>query len=82
MALSPAHPVLEGFAVGGRPLKDATADAAALTAAVAAWLRELLWSACDHDVTPPEVIFRELTWDRRHMFQSAGLFDQVPWKAG
>ena len=28
-----------------------------------------------------EAIFRELTWDRRHIFQSAGLFDQIPWKA-
>ena len=81
-SLASAHPVLEGFSVAGRPSKDATADAAALTSAVAAWLRELLWRACDHDVTPPDAIFRELTWDRRHMFQSAGLFDQVPWKAG
>lgn len=82
VSLAVAHPVLEGFSVAGRPTKDATADAAAVTTAVAAWLREVLWSACDHDTNPPEAIFRELTWDRRHMFQSAGLFDQVPWKAG
>ena len=74
--------MLDGFTVIGRPTKDSTADASALTAAVAAWLREVLWSACDHDANPPEAIFRELTWERRHMFQSAGLFDQVPWKAG
>jgi hypothetical protein len=67
--------------VAGRPVKDATADAHSLTVGVAAWLREVLWSACDHDANPPEAIFRELTWDRRHIFQSAGLFDQVPWKA-
>jgi hypothetical protein len=41
----------------------------------------VLWSAADHDANPPEEIFRELTYDRRHIFQSAGLFDQVPWKA-
>ena len=81
LSLAGAHPVLEGFSVGGRPMKDATADAPAVTAAVAAWLRETLWSACDHDANPPDAIFRELTWDRRHIFQSAGLFDQVPWKA-
>lgn len=81
VSLSAAHPVLEGFSVGGKPTKDATADASAVTAAVAAWLRETLWSASDHDANPPDAIFRELTWDRRHIFQSAGLFDQVPWKA-
>ena len=79
--LAATHPVLESFAVTGRAEKDATADVRALTAGVAAWLRELLWSACDHDANPPEAVFRELTWDRRHIFQSAGLFDQVPWKA-
>ncbi len=81
VSLCAAHPVLEGFSVGGKPTKDATAEAPAVTAAVAAWLRETLWSACDHDANPPDAIFRELTWDRRHIFQSAGLFDQVPWKA-
>jgi hypothetical protein len=81
VTLSTAHPVLEAFSVSGRPAKDATADAQALTIGVATWLREVLWSACDHDANPPEAIFRELTWDRRHIFQSAGLFDQVPWKA-
>ena len=81
LTLSTTHPVLEAFAVTGRPAKDATADSHALTVGVATWLRELLWSACDHDANPPEAIFRELTWDRRHIFQSAGLFDQVPWKA-
>jgi hypothetical protein len=80
-SLCSAHPVLDGFSVIGKPAKDSTADAATLTAGVAAWLRELLWSASDQDNNPPETIFRELTWERRHMFQSAGLFDQVPWKA-
>jgi len=79
--LCAAHPVLEGFAVAGRADMEPTADVHALTTGVAAWLREVLWSACDHDANPPETIFRELTWDRRHIFQSAGLFDQVPWKA-
>jgi hypothetical protein len=81
VSLAAAHPVLDGFAVTGKPAKDVTADAAAITAGVAAWLREILWSASDHEANPPEVVFRELTWDRRHIFQSAGLFDQVPWKA-
>jgi hypothetical protein len=75
-----AHPVLAGFAASGAPARDPVADAAALTSGVAAWIREVLWNGLDHDRTPPETLFRELTWERRHLFQSAGLFDQMPWK--
>ena len=39
-----------------------------------------MWAAVDHDAMSPEEMLRELTWDRRHMFQSAGLYDQMPWK--
>ena len=75
-----AHPVLAGFSVSGTPARVPVADASALTAGVAAWIREVLWNGLDHDRTPPEALFRELTWDRRHLFHSAGLFDQMPWK--
>jgi hypothetical protein len=75
-----AHPVLAGFSVSGSPTRDPVADVSALTSGVAAWIRELLWNGLDHDRTPPESLFRELTWERRHLFQSAGLFDQMPWK--
>lgn len=74
------HPVLAGFAVAGAPARDPIADVTALTAGVAAWIREVLWTGLDHERTPPETLFRELTWERRHLFQSAGLFDQMPWK--
>ena len=47
---------------------------------MAAWIRDVLWAAMDHEGDPPEAILRELTWERRHMFQSAGLYDQMPWK--
>ena len=62
------------------PARIRVADTRELTAGVAAWIREVLWAASDHDDAPPEDLFRELTWERRHMFQSAGLFDQMPWK--
>ena len=74
------HPVLAGFAAAGAPARDPIADVTALTAGVAAWIREVLWTGLDHERTPPETLFRELTWERRHLFQSAGLFDQMPWK--
>ena len=75
-----SHPVLASFSLSGAPTRDPITDSAMLTAGVAAWIREVLWTGLDHENTPPEALFRELTWDRRHIFQSAGLFDQMPWK--
>jgi hypothetical protein len=74
------HPALAGFSAVGAPEHDPIADVPALTSGVAAWIRELLWNGLDHERTPPETLFRALTWERRHLFQSAGLFDQMPWK--
>lgn len=76
-----AHPALEGFSFNGRPPKAVVADAASLTAAIAAWINELLWTAGDQgEGEGPAEILRELTHERRHLFQSAGLFDRVSWK--
>ena len=74
------HPSLDGFSFAGAQVKDPLAESEALTAGVAAWIRELMWAASDHESVAPDVLLRELTWDRRHLFQSAGLFSQVPWK--
>ncbi len=78
--LAASHPVLESFSVTERAVSDPVADTPALTSGIAAWLREVLWTAKGADDAPPEGLFRELTWERRHIFQSAGLFDQMPWK--
>lgn len=75
-----SHPVLDGFSFTSKPVKEPLTDTPALTAGVAAWMREVMWAAVDHDVVSPDALVRELTWDRRHMFQSAGLYDQIPWK--
>ncbi len=40
-----------------------------------AWLAELLWAAAPPDGLTPERLIGELTRERRHVFQSAGLFD-------
>jgi len=74
-----AHPVLDGFALTGRP-REPLADTETLTIAVAAWVRDVMWAAVDHDSMSPEALLKELTWDRRHMFQSAGFYDEMPWK--
>jgi hypothetical protein len=75
-----SNPALDAFSLSGRPMKEPLADTKVLTGAVAAWIREVIWASVDHDALSPEDVLRELTWDRRHMFQSAGLFDQLPWK--
>lgn len=74
------HPVLDAFTLAGKSTKEPLADTAGLTAGVAAWIREVVWAAVDHDAMAPEDLLKELCWDRRHMFQSAGLFDQIPWR--
>ena len=78
--LAAAHPVLDSFSISGRAAPDPVADTRNLTCGVAAWIREVLWTAKGPDDEPPEDLFRELTYERRHIFQSAGLYDQMPWK--
>lgn len=75
-----AHPVLDAFSVSGRPPREPLAPTPELTNGVAAWMREVMWAAVDHDAMPPETLLKEITWDRRHVFQSAGLYDHFPWK--
>jgi hypothetical protein len=76
-----AHPALEGFSFNGRPPKAVVADADSLTTGVAALINELLWTAGDQGAGDgPAGILRELTHERRHLFQSAGLFERMSWK--
>jgi hypothetical protein len=76
-----AHPALEGFSFNGRPPKPVVADADSLTAGVAALINELLWTAGDQgDGSGPGEILKELTHERRHLFQSAGLIERMSWK--
>lgn len=78
--LAATHPPLEGFSFNGRTPRPVVADANALTAAIAALINEILWTASDQEGHSPEQLLRELTHDRRHLFQSAGLFDRLSWK--
>jgi hypothetical protein len=74
------HPSLDGFAFTDRPVSEPVADSVELTAAIAAWVQEFMWTAADHDRSSPEEMLRDAVWERRHIFQSAGLFDRIPWK--
>ena len=74
------HPVLEFFTVTGRTVRDPVVDPGSLTAALAAWVSEILWTAAASTETAPEALLRELMYQRRHLFQSSGLCDALPWR--
>jgi hypothetical protein len=74
------HPVLDEFAPNGRAARGPLAATDALTLAIADWVREVIWAAVDHDASSPEALLKELTWERRHLFQSSGLYARMPWK--
>ncbi len=78
--LLPTHPSLEGISFSGRSPRAVVADAEALTNGVAALINELLWAAGDQAGDGPSGMLRDLMHERRHLFQSAGLFDRIAWK--
>ena len=74
------HPVLAFFAVSGRAMKDPATDQETITTAVGAWIAEFLWTAAASSDVSPEKLLHDLMYDRRHLFQSAGLCDALPWR--
>jgi hypothetical protein len=78
-SLATTHAPLHSFTAMDRLVHDPVAGVEELTDAVAAWITEVLWAAADMD-GGPETIIRKLTHERRHMFQSAGLFERLPWQ--
>ena len=78
-SLASTHAPLHSFTAMDRLVHDPVANVEELTDAVAAWVTEVLWAAADMD-GGPEAIIRKLTHERRHMFQSAGLFERLPWQ--
>ncbi len=79
-SLATTHPALEGFSFNGRTPRAVVADARGLTDAIAALVNEILWTVGTEEGHGPETMLRELTYERRHLFQSAGLFDRLSWK--
>ncbi len=77
--LIPGHSALAHFTVGERPMRDPSEDVELVTTAVAAWLSELIWAGMDQGELTPEQLLGDITRERRHLFQSAGFFDRLPW---
>lgn len=71
--------LLERFSPSMPTVRDPVTDTAMLTGAVAAWLADSLRVLSTGGLAP-EAALKELTMQRRHMFQAAGLFDALPWK--
>lgn len=61
-------------------VKDPIAETRALSAAIGAWLSEILWTSPPANGTPVERFLEDLLRERRLMFQGAGLFDALTWK--
>ena len=78
-SLASTHAPLHSFTAMDRLVHDPVAGVDELTEAVAAWVTEVLWAAADTE-GGPESILHKLTHERRHMFQSAGLFERLPWQ--
>lgn len=80
-ALIAEHPCLLCYsALTPAPdLPNPVVDADALTASIAQWVTEIILAAVDLDTTKPEKILRDVTYERRHAFQSAGFFTRLPW---
>ena len=74
------HPCLDRFSLTHPHPRDPVTETPALSAAMGAWIGELLWTVAPQDGATPEQLIGELARERRHMFQSAGLFDALPWK--
>jgi hypothetical protein len=79
ITLLPSHPVLDAFRVREGVVHDPVTDTDTLTAAVAAWVSEIMWAGGDLENVGAEDCLRELTKERRHVFQSAGFFERLPW---
>ena len=73
------HPALEGISFSGRVPRAVVADAAALTSGTAALINELLWNGAEGGAEGPAALLRDLMHERRHLFQSAGLYEQIHW---
>jgi hypothetical protein len=79
--LAEKHPVLERFPLAeDLPRQDPVEETEVVSRALAAWVSEIVWTAADHDEVTPAELLRDLTRDRRHMLQSAGFYEHLPFR--
>jgi hypothetical protein len=78
--LADRHPCLEHLSLATEDSRDPVTEVPALSAAIGAWIGEILWTVAPEDGATPGRLVAELARDRRHMFHSAGLFAALPWQ--
>ncbi|HVT39823.1 MAG TPA: hypothetical protein VHE78_12305 [Gemmatimonadaceae bacterium] len=78
--LSEDHVALKHFAAADPNPADPVTETPALSAAIGAWLGDLLLTTAPPDGASPGRLIGEVAYERRHVFQSAGLFEALPWK--
>jgi hypothetical protein len=78
--LLPKHPSLAGFTQDVAGQFDPVCSPAELSRDIAAWATETVWAGMDIESGAPAELLQGVTRDRRHMFQSAGFFEHIPWK--
>jgi hypothetical protein len=74
------HPCLDHFSLVHPHPRDPVTETPELSEAMGAWIGDVLWTVVPQDGATPASLIGDLARDRRHMFQSAGLFDALPWK--
>jgi hypothetical protein len=74
------HPSLTGFSPEPASQFDPVCTTAELSRDIAAWATETVWADMDIENGAPQDLLRCVTHERRHMFQSAGFFEHIPWK--
>jgi hypothetical protein len=74
------HPCLDHFSLVHPHPRDPVTETPELSEAMGAWIGDVLWTVVPQDGATPASLIGDLARERRHMFQSAGLFDALPWK--
>jgi hypothetical protein len=73
------HPALDKFSLSVPNPRDPVVVTSALSHAIAAWMKEVLWHLHLPDGVTPEQLIADVARARRHQFQAAGLFEALPW---
>jgi hypothetical protein len=79
-ALLARHPVLRSFASGAPKPEDPAEDQDVVTAAVAAWVTEIVRESLDGDDTVARRVLTAAARERRHMLHAAGFLASLPWE--
>lgn len=78
-SLTERHSALRKFVLGAK-LEDPSEDQDAVTAAVAAWVTEVIRESLDGDDEAAKSVIKTAARDRRHMLHAAGFLAALPWE--